>query len=296
MTGTPAASIVIPTRRRAGYLDVTLASLAPQAAAAATDMIVMSDDRTDLQTREVAHAHGARCLDVPAPGGINAARNAGVREAAGELVVFADDDIEAAPGWLDALIAAAAERPDHDVFGGQIVPRFEGWPPRSCGREEAPITSLRLGDSDRDVDLVWGSNMAVRRGAFERVGTFDETIAGCGDEEDWEHRYRALGGRVRYVAGAVVFHRRTAADSRLRALTRAAHGRGRAARRYDTHRGAAPSLPRELRILAGCVWHTARRGCANGIVMGAHSIGRVHEALALAPRRALAGERAERRL
>ena len=280
MTAAPVASVVIPTRGRAAYLDVTLSSVMPQVNAAGAEAIVMSDGASDEATRAVARRHGVRCLAVPGPGGINAARNGGVSESSGEVVVFADDDIEAARGWLHALLRAAAENPGHDVFGGQIVPRFEGRGPRSCGREDAPITSLRLGDSDRDTDLVWGSNMAVRRSAFERVGAFDETIAGCGDEEDWERRYRALGGRVRYVAAAIVFHRRTAADSRLRTLARAAHGRGRAARRYDAHRGAAPPLGVELRVLAGCLWHTLRRGCANGIVMAAHSAGRLREAIA----------------
>lgn len=277
MTTVPAASIVIPTRRRALYLDVTLASVMPQAVAAGADVIVMSDDHGDGATREVAQRHGARCVGVPAPGGINAARNTGARESSGELVVFADDDIEAAPGWLDALLAAAAASPGHDVFGGQIVPRFEGRAPRSCGREGAPITSLRLGDADRDVDVVWGSNMAVRRRAFERVGPFDEAIAGCGDEEDWEHRHRELGGRIRYVAGSIVFHRRSAPDSRLRALARAGFARGRAARRYDVHRGSAPARGAELLVLAGCLWHIPRRRCANGAVMAAHCAGRIRE-------------------
>jgi hypothetical protein len=30
----------------------------------------------------------------------------------------------------------------------------------------------------------------------------------------------------------------------------------------------------------GCAWHVARRRCANGIVLGFHSAGRLREALA----------------
>jgi hypothetical protein len=40
-----------------------------------------------------------------------------------------------------------------------------------------------------------------------------------------------------------------------------------------------PALGRELRVLAGCGWHTVRRGCPQGLVMGAHSAGRVMEAV-----------------
>ena len=55
---------------------------------------------------------------------------------------------------------------------------------------------------------------------------------------------------------------------------------GRTARRNDVRTGRGPSLPAELRTLVGCVWHTGRRRCANGIVMAAHSLGRVRETLA----------------
>jgi hypothetical protein len=45
-------------------------------------------------------------------------------------------------------------------------------------------------------------------------------------------------------------------------------------------KGTAPAIRGELRVLAGCVWHTVRRRCANGVVMGAHTTGRLREALA----------------
>jgi hypothetical protein len=50
-------------------------------------------------------------------------------------------------------------------------------------------------------------------------------------------------------------------------------------RAYDTRRGRAPGLGAELRVLAGCGWHTVRRACPQGIVMGAHSLGRTVEAV-----------------
>ena len=108
-----------------------------------------------------------------------------------------------------------------------------------------------------------------------------------GDEEDWQRRYCAHGGRIRYVAGAGLDHRRSAADSTVRMLSRAAYGHGRAARRYDIHKGTAPTITAELRTLAGCAWHAVRRRCAIGVVLGAHTAGRLREALT--DRHAVAG-------
>jgi len=272
--------VIVPTRDRAGYLDVALASLAPQAAAAGGEVVVVLDG-PDAASAAVAARHGARVVALDAPRGPNAARNAGIAAAGGELLVLVDDDVQAPPSWLPALLAAAAATPEVDVFAGPIRAALEGGGPRSCGREQPPITTLDHGPADVDVTVGWSANLAIRRAAVETVGGFDETIeVGAGDEEEWQERYRATGGRIRYVAAAGLDHRRTGADARLRSLSRAAYHRGRAARRHDLRRGVAPPLRAELRTLAGCGWHTLRRRCANGVTLVAHSAGRLREALA----------------
>ncbi len=278
MPEAPAASIIIPTRSRSSYLDVTLGSVMPQASGAGAEVIVVSDG-IDAETAAVAERHGATLLSLDRPRGANAARNAGIRAARADLLVLIDDDVMAPPGWLGAILTGARSAPDHDVFGGPIRARLEGGGPRSCGRESAPITTLDLGPEDRDAPLVWSANMALRRSALSRAGDFDETFAVRGDEEEWEHRYLARGGRIRYLSAAGLDHRRATKDATLRALARAAYFQGRAARRYDARRAQTPTLRAELRVLVGCLWHTARRRCANGIVMAAHTAGRIHEAL-----------------
>ena len=82
-----------------------------------------------------------------------------------------------------------------------------------------------------------------------------------------------------YLADAGLDHRRAGDDARLRALMRGAYRRGRNMRAYDSMRERAPALGRELRVLAGCGWHTVRRACPQGLVMGAHSAGRIAEAV-----------------
>ncbi len=275
---TPPASVVIPTIGRPDYLEVTLASLLPQAQAAGAEVVVVNDGG-DRETEHLAASRGADVVSLPARRGVNGARNAGIQAAQSDLVILLDDDVEVDPAWLEAMLVGAGANPDYEVLGGPIRGRLEGGP-RSCGREPPPISTYDFGSADRDVDFVFGGNTAFRKSAFERIGYFKDELSGRGDEEEWVLRYTAAGGRIRYLAEAGIVHRRTRGDAQLGALTRAAYVQGREARRHDLRVGGARPVPAELRILAGCIWHTARRRCAYGIVMGARAAGSLREALA----------------
>ena len=275
-------SIVIPTRERLPYLEVALQSLAPQAAHAGAEVLVIDDAGPSEQTRALVERFGARYEPHSEPRGLNVARNTGVQRSTGELVAFLDDDVRASRDWLQGLRDAVRENPDVQVFAGAIRPSFEGARWRSCGRETAPITTLELGPQDTDTRYAWGANMAIRRAALERVGRFDESLRHGGDEQEWQDRFKAAfggSGRVLYVAGASVEHRRAGRDARLSALSRAACVRGSAARRFDARQDREPTLARESLTLAACAGHVVRRRCPAGVTMVAHSAGRLRQGL-----------------
>jgi GT2 family glycosyltransferase len=254
-------------------------------------VLVVDDAGASAAIRELAERNGARYRPQASRHGLNVARNLGVRETTGALVVFVDDDIRALDGWLAALLQAAREHPEEDVFTGPVTARLEGPAPHTCGRERPPITTLELGPEDTQTRYAWGANMAIRRGALERIGPFEEGLEHGGDEQEWQDRLMSAsggdGGRgALYVAAAAVEHRRAGRDARLRSLSRAAYVRGRAARRFDAWRGQAPTPARELATLAGSAGHVMRYRCPAGLTMVAHSAGRLREALRERLRRA----------
>ena len=277
--GRQAVSVVIPTRDRLPYLDVALASLRAEAERERAEVLVVDDGRPSEPVRRAAERHGARYVAAEGSG-LNAARNTGLDRTSGALVAFLDDDVRVRDGWLEAMLRAAAEHPQVEVFAGRITAKLEGpaggWARHTCGREQPPITALDLGDQDRPAQFAWGSNMAIRRSAFARAGRFDETLGGAGDEQEWQER---AGTTALYVAAAWVEHRRAGEDARLRALCRASYARGRAARRFDVRSGRRPAAARELATLGGCLGHVLRRRCPGGLTMVAHSAGRLREAI-----------------
>jgi glycosyltransferase involved in cell wall biosynthesis len=280
------ASVIVPTRGRPGYLRVALESLTAQDLGPDAYEVLVVDDEPSASTRAVVQqvAAGARApvgyVEREGVPGLNSARNTGIAAAESDLIVFVDDDVEAPPEWLGELVAGRERHPEALAFGGPIQLRLEGSRLPMCGREPPPLTNLDGGPSDREIELVWGANMALDRRALAVAGTFDPGVPYGFDEDMWERRLRAAGGRIVYVARAGLIHRRDRRDARLRSLLREAYRRGRALRRYVEHRGDAPGAAWEARVLAGCVFHIFRYRCGNGILLTAHSAGRVREYLA----------------
>jgi GT2 family glycosyltransferase len=264
------AAIIVPTRGRAGYLARALAGICEQAGDVGVEVVVV-DDGPDAETCAVAERFGARYLAHESSRGLNAARNTALGATDAKWLFFVDDDVEARPGWLRALLDAAESAPsDVAALAGAIHARIDNPRYRQCGREGAPITFL---ESDRGV--AWGANMGVRRAWVERAGEFDAARELYGDEQEWQDRVRAAGGRVVWVPGAALDHVRAGPDATVRALARAAYHRGRASRRYDVFKGRAPSLGAELALLARTLAHGPLHRCSNGPVMAAHSLGRL---------------------
>src|SRR5215217_7384036 len=88
----PAVTVVVPTRGRAAYLEVTLESLRRQRTETAHELLVVDDGATDA-TPELAERFEARLIRHGERRSLNAARNSGLREAGAPLVAFVDDDV-----------------------------------------------------------------------------------------------------------------------------------------------------------------------------------------------------------
>jgi GT2 family glycosyltransferase len=280
MSAPPLVSVVVPTHDRGMLVAECLASLAaaeyPQDR---YEVIVVgaacADDTRELVARAAA---GSRSPSVrwieTASRDANAARNAGIGAASGDLIALLDDDVLVPPEWLRELAAGAERHPGADCLGGPIRPRFEGEPPRTCPRHELPGLTFDEGDDEHDVAEVWGCNMAVRRAAVARVGPL---LPGLRVQQEWEWQQRLLagGGRIVYLPTAWVWHRRREADLRLRGLVREFFTRGYTKAALGQPVAVRLVAPRALRRLR----HWARTRCNRGLVEAARDLGLLGGAL-----------------
>jgi glycosyltransferase involved in cell wall biosynthesis len=224
-------SIVISTFNRGEKLARTLRSLAAQTLSPHRwETVVVNNNSTD-DTPEVfarfAVSDEGRALDVRMVSeerqGLSWARNRGISEVRGGIIVMIDDDEEVNPGFLEAYSDFFAAHPSAVAAGGRMVACYEEERPRwmSHYTEALAAGTIDLGGQVRRFPrgrYPIGGNMAFRREVFERVGVFNTELGRTGgallggEEKELFGRITAAGGGrnadggIWWVPGAVVDH------------------------------------------------------------------------------------------
>ncbi len=225
-------SVIIPTRNRADLLAPALESLTQQALSADAFEVLVIDNGSSDTTAQIAQHYGKRLTNLryffePEPG-LHVGRHKGMLEAQGEILVFADDDIEALPTWL-ASIQEAFVSPDVAMVGGNNLPMFLESPPswlknmweRPTHKDGLALPSLSILEMHGGVRplspyLVWGCNFSIRKnvllaaGGFHPDGMPKELIRFRGDGETHVSRFVLESDmKCLYHPGATVYHKVT---------------------------------------------------------------------------------------
>jgi succinoglycan biosynthesis protein ExoA len=214
----PTACVVIPTLRRARFLEETLRHLVGTDYPRDRLEIFIVDGGADEETRVVVEACRGR-TDIPilfhAEAGLrnSPSRNFAIRNTAAEVIVFLDDDCITRPGWLRALIDPLA-RGEADISGG--TDRAPDDDPFLAHCEDVAFSSLIGSGGVRSASAKaplkfcpLTCNMAMRRDKVLELGGFDETIR-VAEDTDFAYKARVRGFRVVLVPEAEVRHRRRA--------------------------------------------------------------------------------------
>jgi GT2 family glycosyltransferase len=211
-------SVVIATLARPEPLRETLDSVL--ACDPPADEVIVVDADPEESGAAVAASYGDRVRVLPSPRGLTIQRNRALDAAAGDVVVFLDDDVQVEPGlfgglaatFRDPTIVAATGRivePDLGRLGGggssirRLV--FRG-PEGRFNRAGYPRRLTKV-DQEADIEFMYGCFMSVRRDLAARV-RFDEALAdyGLGEDEDFAYRV-SREGRIRYVPSLCIHHK-----------------------------------------------------------------------------------------
>jgi GT2 family glycosyltransferase len=160
--------------------------------------------------------------------GLAAGWNIGLRETESRYALLLNSDAWLGGDALDRLAAFADTRPDAAVVGprlrnldGTLQRSVRGFPTlwrlateyfflRKLAPRSSALNAFYAGGFDydevRDVEVVMGSCMLVRRGAIDEVGLADEEFFLFSEETDWCYRFQAAGWKVVFFPGTECVH------------------------------------------------------------------------------------------
>ncbi len=210
------ASVVIPTFNRLDQLRAVVAAAQRQMQplGSETEMVVVddgSDDGTWDWLAQRADGPGFKAIRQQNAGPA-IARNRGVEEAAGEIILFLGDDTEPEPGWLDHHLE------EHRLFGGSTPLAVLGYTSFSPDVESpflrfineygAQFGYLLIEDPcEVPFNFFYTSNISLPRKELVKQGGFREDFPAAA-WEDIEFAYRAVGQglKIRYQPRARTVH------------------------------------------------------------------------------------------
>jgi glycosyltransferase involved in cell wall biosynthesis len=228
----PLISIIVPTRNRCALIGSTISALTTQTLNDNLWELLIVDNGSTDKTCEIAQPFTKSFSNVfyiyESEPGLHSGRHRGLRCARGDILVYADDDIEPFPTWLEAIADAFSD--DSIVLvGGNNIPVFYGSPPawllhlwnRKGDGDVRSIPWLSIqenpsGRRETSPYMVWGCNFAIRKeillaaGGFHPDGMPQELIRFRGDGETHVSRFIAENNfKCLFDARASVFHKVT---------------------------------------------------------------------------------------
>ena len=161
-------SFIIPAHNEALWIGKCLGSIraSMEKLGEPYEVVVVDDASTDA-TRQIAEGAGARAFRVQFRK-VAAVRNAGAREARGEVFFFVDADTQV----TEKAVAAALAVLRSGAAGGGCVFDFDGAIP--LWAQIAHFASCAVG---RIVRCVGGSFLFCSRQAYQAIGGFDESFS-----------------------------------------------------------------------------------------------------------------------
>jgi N-acetylglucosaminyl-diphospho-decaprenol L-rhamnosyltransferase len=218
----PDASAVVVTHNALPWIEQCLESVRGE------EIVVVDNGSTDGTVALVRERFPEAQLLEQENLGLAAGWNAGMAEASGRYFLILNSDAWLTDGSLERLVAFADTRPDAAVVGprllntdGTLQRSVRGFPTlwrlateylflRKLAPRSRFLNAFYAGGFDhdqvREVEVVMGACMLVRREAVEQVGPLDESFFLFSEETDWCWRFGQGGWKVVFFPGAECVH------------------------------------------------------------------------------------------
>lgn len=215
-------SVIFCTYNREKYLYKALKSIATQDFPSQDYEIVMVNNNSTDSTEKICRKFQ---YDYPQVDfryfletnqGLSYARNRGVKESRGDILIFVDDDATVFDFYLSFIKLFFEAHPEVSACGGPIVPVYEVEKPKWLSHYTEQLIGGALYEGDkvkpfRNGKYPGGGNSAFRKEVFEKYGLFNVDLGRKGtgligaEEKDLYDRL-TRGGEVFYYLPQMGIH------------------------------------------------------------------------------------------
>jgi glycosyltransferase involved in cell wall biosynthesis len=215
-------TLIICTYNREKYIYNVLKSIAANNFPTTQyEIVIVDNNSTDATARECARFHADSpnvdyhyCVEKNQ--GLSYARNRGIAEASGDVIIYVDDDATVNTGYLQAYYDFFAHNPNAWAAGGPVIPVYESEKPKWLSHFTKALLTAYFYKGKKikafKSGFPRGGNAAYRKETFDKTGLFNVDLGRKGgnlmgaEEKDIFDKMRAASLRVYYLPGAVLYH------------------------------------------------------------------------------------------
>ncbi len=221
-------SVVICTYNREKYLYNVLKSIVENDFPVAQYEIVLVNNNSKDNTEAICQQFEADFPQVEfhyfveTQQGLSHARNRGIQEAQGDIIIYVDDDAVVNKEYLQTYWDFFTAHPEAYAAGGPVVPQYETAEPRWMSHYTLSLITGYHNHGDKEKPYTGeaypgGGNAAYRKEVFETVGLFNPELGrngtnlACSEEKDIFDKMRQASMPFYYLPTAILYHQISAA-------------------------------------------------------------------------------------
>jgi cellulose synthase/poly-beta-1,6-N-acetylglucosamine synthase-like glycosyltransferase len=248
---TPTISVIIPVFNDPEALDACLNGIKNLAwPTEGLEVVIIDNDSKPPISISPQVYPSARVVHCSKPGSY-AARNAGAREARGEVLAFIDADCIPDRDWLATSVKSLEISGDNAIIGGDVLFMPPAHPTTVTKYQLAVGFQQEKNITEKKFSAT--ANLVVTRDAFQRIGEFEERLLSGGDRE-WCWRAFDLGYNLQYCKDSIVrTPPRQSLTSAIRQTRRIAAGR-KHLRQLNLDHALAHGMEKHRSVWQSALW------------------------------------------
>ena len=206
-------SFIVPCFNSENTVEICVNSILGQLKFDGEEIIIINDGSTDNTLEIINQYKNHKNVIIKTHDknmGLAAARNTGIQNACGEILIFIDSDMEVKKDWLSKAMAIFKNK---NIVG--VMGQYAPVPKTPLNKLDQYLYSSLRGAKKKYVDgdaipfqYFLFSNTAIRKSVFDALGGFDEKFKEYGGE-DTElaiRLYELYPGGLYYYSTLITFH------------------------------------------------------------------------------------------